>query len=87
MPSLEDTPKLVAKTAPSGSDLIAIHDVTEAGNSRTKKATLLQAFTSVVAGLPGPFSDDAAAATGGVSVGGLYLNDTLGAVVVAIRTV
>lgn len=86
MPSLEDTPKLVAKTAPSGSDLVAIHDVTEVGNSRTKKATLLQALTSVAASLPGPFADDTAAAAGGVPVGGLYLNDTLAVAVVAVRT-
>lgn len=86
MPSLEDIPKLVAKTAPSGSDLIAIHDVTEVGNSRTKKTTLLQLLTAVADGLPGPFSDDAAAALGGVAVRGLYLNDTLGTGTIAVRS-
>lgn len=87
MPSLEDTPKLVAKTAPSGSDLIAIHDVTEAGNSRTKKATLSQVLLGTMNSLPGPYFDDAAAASGGVAVGALYLCSGLGPSVPAIRAV
>lgn len=78
MPQLEDTRKLVAKTAPSGSDLVVILDVSEVGNSAIKKATLADLLTSVVAGLPGPYADDAEAAAAGVPVGGLYRNETSG---------
>lgn len=73
MPSLEDIPSLVTKSAPAGSDLIPLFDASEAGNSRVKKATVLQALTSVVANLPGVYANDAAAAVGGVPIGGLYL--------------
>lgn len=76
MPSLEDTPKLVSKTTPSGSDLIAIHDVAEVGNSRTKKATVSQIVAAALAALPGPFADDAGAAAAGVAVGQPYILDS-----------
>ena len=85
MPSLEDTPKLVPKTAPSGSDLIPIFDVSEVGNGRNKKATLLEILTATVAGLPGPFVDDTEAGAGGVASGALYLNNSLGVVLLARR--
>lgn len=87
MPQLEDTRKLVAKTTPTGSDLIAILDVAEAGNSPVKKATLAQLFQAAVDALPGPFPDDSTAATNGVAVGGSYLQgDGVISSYVAIRT-
>jgi hypothetical protein len=86
VPSLEDTPKLVSKTTPSGSDLVPIYDVTEVGNGRNKKATLLEILTATVAGLPGPFNDDAAAASGGVAIGSLYRHNGYGDVILALRS-
>lgn len=85
MPQLEETRKLAPKTSPSGSDLLAIFDVTELSNNNVKKSTLLQVLTAVVAGLPGPFLDDATAASGGVAVGGLYQYDGAGVFLIAIR--
>ncbi len=86
MPQLEDTRKLVAKTAPTGSDLIAILDVAEAGNSPVKKSTLTQIFQAAVDALPGPYVDDAAAASGGVAVDQAYKQgDGFTASYVAIR--
>lgn len=85
MPSLEDTPKLVPKTTPSGSDLIPIFDVTEVGNARNKKATLLEILTATVASLPGPFFDDTAAGLAGVPIGSLYLADAAGPASPAVR--
>lgn len=85
MPQLEDTPKLVSKAAPTGSDLISIFDVDEAGYSRIKRTTLLQALTAVLADLPGPYSSNAAAASGLVPVGGLYLNDVAVDLIIAVR--
>lgn len=85
MPSLEDTPSLVTKADPAGSDLIPLFDASEVGNSRIKKSTLLRALTSVAAALPGPFADDAAAASGGVAVGELYLNNSLATGAVTVR--
>lgn len=87
MPQLEDTRKLVAKTAPSGSDLLAVLDVAEAGNNPVKKATLAQIFQAAVTALPGPFADDSAAAAGGVALGGAYKNNSAGFGVVAYRAV
>lgn len=85
MPQLEETCKLAPKTSPSGSDLLAIFDVTELSNNTVKKSTLLQVLTAVVAGLPGPFLDDATAAAEGVPVGGLYQYDGAGVFLIAIR--
>ena len=84
MPSLEDTPKLVTKTTPSGSDLAPIHDVSEVGNGRIKKATLTQIASAGVAGFP-LAADDTEAAAYGVPVGGPYVNSTT--FVVTIRSV
>jgi hypothetical protein len=85
MPQLEDTRKLVAKTTPTGSDLLAVFDVTEVGNNTIKKATLAQIFQAAVTALPGPFADDADAATNGVALGGAYKNDSLGFGAIAYR--
>lgn len=88
MPQLEDTRKLVAKAAPSGSDLVAILDVTEAGNNPVKKATLLQIFQAAATALPGPYADDAAAAAAGVAVGQVYnQGDGVTTAYIAIRAV
>lgn len=74
MPSLEDIPSLVSRPVPSGSDILPLFDVTEVGNSRIKKSTLLQIFLAGAAALPGPYIDDATAALAGIAVGGFYLN-------------
>lgn len=85
MPSLEDTPKLVPKTSPSGSDLVPIFDVTEAGNARNKKATLSAVTAAGIAALPGPYTDDIEAAVGGVAIGGPYILDSAGLYLITIR--
>jgi hypothetical protein len=87
MPQLEDTRKLVAKTTPSGSDLLAVFDVTEVGNNTIKKATLAQIFQAAVTSLPGPFADDTAAAAGGVALGGAYKNNSAGFGVISYRAI
>lgn len=72
MPSLEDIPTLPPKTTPSGSDLVALHDQTEVGNSRTKRATCLSLTTASLIALPGPFADDPEASSEGVAIGYPY---------------
>ena len=84
MPSLEDTPKLVTKTSPAAADLVPIHDVSEVGHGRTKKATLTQIASAGVAGFT-PAANDSEAAAYGVPVGGPYVNSTT--FVVTIRSV
>lgn len=72
MPSLEDIPTLPPKTTPAGSDLVALHDQTEVGNSRTKRVTCQSLVTEMLITLPGPYADDAEAALYAVEVGYPY---------------
>ena len=85
MPQLEDTRKLAPKTVPTGTDLVAILDVSEAGSSPVKKSTLSQVLQAAINSLPGPYANNAAALGTGLIAGGEpYLLTSGGEVLIAI---